>query len=431
MPGEWATLVTKVDNLQHPTGTTERDLLASKSPSGACLTVLIPCLIAAFFTVQYFQNLAAPNVSTTTSVDLSSLSPMSTSLTCVPNTALGSDPACPSSDYSAATMGFQFVDHLQSSSGGTCSSRARTSRSSRAWASANPRGLLEAYIALGGLSTYLTSAQQAALPKARTTYGNLLSALGVKLDDLWSGAGTPLTAGPASQPLAGEWSAFLQASPSTSQLNPLSAITADVAAGATQDTLTTTAASRGSSPVSFGPFPACPFPRVSSTRALAASPATAGVGYLAMLIPGFNWTASGRRELLVDTSAALGVARGGGVIHVPIVPPAASATGDELHDLWSAFAQQYSLADDAAPRFPYVEYSVDLVRTTDNSVSPPTVTVTGQATPFTGMLRHIDVLDMFGFPAHVTALAECGELFSLTSEQLLSLYDIAQVRLSR
>lgn len=104
--------------------------------------------------------------------------------------------------------------------------------------------------------------------------------------------------------------------------------------------------------------------------------------------------------------------------------------GDELHDVWSLFAQQYSRAEDATPRIPFVEYSIDLVRTTDRSQTGsggmPTVTLSGTATPSTGVLSHTDVLDVFGFPAHVTALAECGELLSVTPAQLQGLYAIAQ-----
>ena len=390
---------------------------------------MIPCLIATYFAVQYVQNEASPKVTTSLLVDLGTLPPVTVSLSCAVTTSRGADPACPSSDFPAATMGFQFVDRLQGPKNGTCASLARSPRppSSRSWANTNPRGLLDAYIGLGGLSAFLTPSQQAALPIIPTTYSSLLSSFGVRLDDLWSGAGLPLPTDTKTRPSA--WAATLQARPSTTQLDPSAAVVSNVAAGVTQDARSPAglSSSAADDAAFFGPFPVCPFPRISSTKSLTAAPATSGVGYLAPLVPGFNWSATspGRRTLLVDVSSALGA--GNGVLTVPIIPPSASATGDELHDLWSAFAQQYSRSEDSAPRFPFVEYSVDLTRTTDRSVSPPTVTIVGVATPATGWLRHVDVLNVFGFPAHVTALAECGELFSVTPAQLLDLYSISQV----
>lgn len=94
------------DALRFPTGSTERDLVASKSPTGCCMTILIPCVIASYFAYQYVQNAAAPNVSTMVLTDLSTLPPVSITFSCVPGTPLGPDPACPSLDFPAAAVGF-------------------------------------------------------------------------------------------------------------------------------------------------------------------------------------------------------------------------------------------------------------------------------------------------------------------------------------
>lgn len=344
-PRQRTPLLHRLDVLGFPTGNTERDINASKTSLGAALTLLVPCALAAYFTAQYIQNLAAPNVSTVTAVDLNALPPLGVSLTCSVAPGGTVDPVCPSADFPGAVPGFQFVDHLRGAdAASTCSSLARGSSSrtdaSRAWPLRNPRGLLDAYVALGNLSTYLTPAQQAKLPRVPTTYGALVRSFGITTDDLWPGAGLPLplAAGAAADAgaAAGAWAAALQARPATSVgVDALAAGTADLAGGVRQELGpdTAPAPSAAAAAAVFGPFPACPFPRISSTKSLAAAPATAGVGFLAPLLPGFNWSAAfpGSRFLSVDISAAFGAHA---PLRVPIAAPAASATGDELHDLW-------------------------------------------------------------------------------------------------
>ena len=315
-------IISKLDLLRFPTGDTEKDLVASKSPTGCILTVLIPCLVAAYFTFQYVQNSASPNVSTSTIVDLNAFAPISVTMSCSTGSGSGADPVCPTNDFPSGSMGFQFVDRLQTSNA-SCMSLTRRSRSqaARGWPANNPRGLLDAYIALDSAAA---GQQPAASPLPPVTYGRLLATFGIRLDDLWSGAGLPLQASDT----ANSWATVAQALPSTSLLNPRASVTSNVAAGAVQDRGPNSTLDQAAS---FGPFPVCAFPRIQASKTVEASRPAAGVGFVSPLLPGYNWNQPplAKRELLIDLGSL-----GGGMLRVPIVPPTASATGDELHDLW-------------------------------------------------------------------------------------------------
>ena len=68
------------------------------------------------------------------------------------------------------------------------------------------------------------------------------------------------------------------------------------------------------------------------------------------------------------------------------------------------------------------------MKTIDRSAAgAAVVSFTGTATSSTGTLSHVDGSNIFGFPTHITALAECGELFEISSAQLNGLYGIALV----
>jgi hypothetical protein len=347
-------LLHRIDVLHFPTGDTERDIDKSKSRLGAVLTLLIPVALAVYFAIQYVQNQNAPNVSTTTSVDLNSIAPLQVTLRCTIPVTPGQDldPVCPSADFPNAVYGFQFVNHLIGTAAGgsarsSCSAQARGSvgrtDSSRSWPLQNPRSLLDEYIQLGNLSTFLTPAQQAALPYVSTTYGKLVRSFGIATSDLWPGAGLALGSGVSSSNSnssndVGAWASALQSSPKTSGgVDALAAGVSDLSASVGQelgpDTAPRPVSSEATASAIFGPFPACPYSRISTSKTLTASQPAAGVGYIAPLLPGFNWSSAAQvpRYLTVDASAAFGIQT---PMRVPITPPAASATGDELHDLW-------------------------------------------------------------------------------------------------
>ena len=77
------------------TSKTRADLYRSRSYLGACLTMLLPCLLAAYFAYVWVQNSHRGVITTYTTVDLTTLPPLQLSVTCARSDATGaSNPWC-------------------------------------------------------------------------------------------------------------------------------------------------------------------------------------------------------------------------------------------------------------------------------------------------------------------------------------------------